>query len=321
MPTPEIPMSRRRALKLTLSAGGAATVAAPLLAAMAQGNQPRRLSAIDAHSHIWTREIDRFPLAAGVTLDDLKPASFTSEELLETARPAGVDRVVLIGHTIYHGFDNSYLIDAAQRYPKTFRIVGMLDDEQPGVSQSMQQLLGEKVTGFRITPWKRGSDKWLAGPGMTAMWKTAAETRQAMCCLIDPNNIPQVDAMCRKHPETPVVIDHFARIGTDGVIRDADVKRLCQMAAHKQVWVKISAFYALGKKAPPYTDLVPMIRKLFEAFGPQRLMWASDSPYQLGPGHTYSASIDLVRDLLGFLTSGDREWLLRKTAEKVYYFI
>ena len=33
-----------------------------------------------------------------------------------------------------------------------------------------------------------------------------------------------------------------------------------------------------------------------------------------------SDSISLVRDRIDFLSEGDRDWLLRKTAEKVYFF-
>ena len=84
--------------------------------------------------------------------------------------------------------------------------------------------------------------------------------------------------------------------------------------------MKVSAYYALGKKQPPYLDLVPMIRRLLDAYGPERLMWASDSPYQLVGEHTYAASIALIRDRADFLSATDREWLLRKTAEKVYFF-
>jgi L-fuconolactonase len=151
------------------------------------------------------------------------------------------------------------------------------------------------------------------------MWATGAKTRQAMCPLVNPADLPAVDAMCGKHPDTPVVLDHFARVGADGEIRDADVKALCGLARHRHTHVKVSAFYALGKKKPPYDDLVPMIRRLLEAFGPKRLMWASDSPYQLQGANTYKASIGLVRDRLDFLSKADREWLLAKTAEAVFF--
>jgi predicted TIM-barrel fold metal-dependent hydrolase len=241
--------------------------------------------------------------------------------LIRTAESVGVRRVVLIQHHIYYGWDNSYMIDAAERHPGRFRIVGMIDDTAPHPDVAMRKLLAKQVTGLRITPRIRGKENWLDGPGMAAMWKTAAATRQAMCCLIDADDLPAVDQMCRKFPDTLVVIDHFARIGVDGEIRDADVRRLCGLAKHKHTFLKVSAFYALGKKEPPYLDLAPMIRRVYEAFGPQRLMWASDAPYQIVAPHTYAASIGLVRDRLDFLNDADKQWLLGKTAEQVFFSV
>jgi len=277
---------------------------------------------IDAHSHIWPAETDRFPLAAGQTRKDLDPPSFTDDELMKIAMPEGVGRVVLIQHSVYHLWDNSYLLDAAKRHPKRFRVQGMVDDHAADPGAAMKKLLPLGATAFRITPFVRKKEeqaKWLDTPGMKEMWETAAKTRQAMCLLINPSDLANTDAMCEKNPDTPVVIDHFARIGADGEIRDADVKALAKLARHKHTHVKISAFYALGKKKPPHDELAPMVRRLLDAFGPKRLMWASDSPYQLQGGNTYKASIAFVRDRLDFLSKTDREWLLAKTAESVYF--
>ena len=276
---------------------------------------------IDAHSHIWPPEVDRYPLVNGLGKKDLDPPSFTDDELMALAAPEGVKRVVLIQHSVYHLFDNSYLVDAVKRHPQRFRIVGMVDDHQPHAGEKMRDLLEKGVTGFRITPFIRKDhpEKWLETEGMAEMWKTGAKTRQAMCCLINASDLPAVDKMCEKHPETPVVIDHFARIGVDGHFRDADIKALCHLARHKHTYVKVSAYYALGEKKPPHLELAPMIKRLLDTFGPQRLMWASDSPYQVQGVNTYHDSIALIRDKLDFLTAEDKQWLLRKTAEKVYF--
>ena len=91
------------------------------------------------------------------------------------------------------------------------------------------------------------------------------------------------------------------------------------MAKHKRIMVKIGAFYALGKKQPPYTELAPMIKKVVAAFGPRRCMWESDCPFQVQEEHTYQASVDLVRRRLDFLSDDDREWLLWKTAENFFF--
>lgn len=274
---------------------------------------------IDAHSHIWTRDVARYPLAPGKTLDDLDPPSFTTEELLDVAHKNGVGKVVLIAHSVFYLWDNSYMLDAARRHPDAFRIVGMVDDRAPAPGAAMRRLLAQKVTGFRITPFI-SNDRWLEQPGMREMWKTAAETRQNMCCLINPSDLADVDAMCAAHPETPVVIDHFARIGVDGEFRDADLEALCKLARHKHTAVKISAYYALGKKQPPHDELIPMIRRMLDAFGPERLMWASDAPYQIVGKNSYADSIALIRDRIDFLSAADKQWLLRKTAERVFFY-
>ena len=274
---------------------------------------------IDAHSHIWPPDDAKYPLANGQTVADLDPPSFTADELMAVAGPEGVDRVVLIQHSIYHGFDNSYLVDAYHQHPNRFRVVGMLDSRKTGTGAEMRKLLQHGVTGFRITPSILGKT-WLQDAGMKEMWRTAADTRQNMCCLINPSDLSDVGRMCQEFPETPVVIDHFGRVGIDGRIRPQELQALLSLAEHPQVRVKVSAYYALGLKRPPHDDLLPMIREVVEVFGPQRCMWASDCPYQIQGVNNYRASIRAIRDRADFLDESARDWLLRKTAEQTFFF-
>ena len=277
----------------------------------------KRADYIDAHVHVWTPDVEAYPLAAGFRRDQMKPRSFTPEELFSHARPAGVARIVLIQMS-YYGFDNRYMLDMMKKHPGTFSGVAVIDDSVARPQDEMRRLKELGVRGFRIYPRDRPVDQWLNSPGMAAMWRYGAMANLAMCHLVNPDSLSVIDRMCGKFPETPVVIDHFARIGADGKIRDRDVTALCRLARHKHVQVKISAFYALGKKRPPYLDLVPMIRRLLDAYGPGRLMWASDCPFQVAHD-TYEDSISLIRDRLDFLSAGDRESLLKKTAEKMFF--
>ena len=309
-------MNRQLTRRMFLASAAVGT--ASLAISNAAGAEEDEHPWIDAHSHIWTRDVEHFPLAKGSTVDDLAPPSFTAEELLKVAHRENVGKVVLIQHHRYYGWDNSYLCDAAKRYPKAFRVVGMVDNFSDSPGKQLRELLKQRVTGFRITP-RIYKEKWLGGD-MDEMWKTAADTRQNICCLINPEDLAAIDKMCVRHPDTPVVIDHFARIGVDGQFRKADLDALCQLARHKHVTVKISAYYALGKKKPPYLDLVPMIRQVLDAFGVERCMWASDSPYQIDGENTYSASIELIRDRIDFLSAGDRQALLQTTAQRVFFF-
>jgi len=274
-------------------------------------------SCIDAHVHVWTPDKKRYPLDPRYAGPAADPVSFTPEQLFEHTRPVGVSRIVLIQMSFY-GTDNSFMLDAIRRYPSTFSGVAVVDEGLPAVQHEMVRLMQHGVRGFRIAPGTDHKD-WLESDGMLAMWKCGAEQRLAMCCLIGADAIPSIDRMSARFPETPVVIDHLARIGVDGNVRDADVCALCDLSRHRNVYVKVSAFYALGMKHYPYTDLGPMIRRVYESFGPQRLMWASDAPFQVQKPHTYAGSLELVRERLNFLNSHDREWLVGKTAEQLFF--
>jgi len=175
------------------------------------------------------------------------------------------------------------------------------------------------VRGVRISQLLRKDDHWLDRPGMQSMWKCGGEERIAICPLINPDDLPAIDGMCEKYPDTPVVIDHTARIGGNGTIDPHQLKQLCKLARHKNTYVKLSAFYFLGGKKPPYTNLAPLVRQSLDAFGSDRLMWGSDAPFQLEAPNSYQASLELIRDKLDFLSNTDKAAILRGTAEKVFF--
>jgi predicted TIM-barrel fold metal-dependent hydrolase len=273
---------------------------------------------IDAHVHIWTPDTERYPLAEGFTKKDMVPASFTPEELFAHCRPQGVRRVVLIQMSFYKT-DNRYMLGAIARQPEVFRGVAIVDEAKPDVCDTMKALAKQGVRGFRIYTEREKAEAWPDSDGMKKMWACAADEGLAMCLLANPDALPAVQRMCRAFPKTRVVIDHFARLSMKGAVPQGDLDALRRLADFPHTHVKTSAFYALGEKKAPYTDMAPLVRSLRDAFGAQRLMWASDCPYQVQKGHTYADSIAVIRDRLDFLSAEDRRWMLRGTGEKVFF--
>lgn len=307
-------VSRRDALKLAASSIGLAALGQPVAnAALADD-----AGWIDAHVHVWTPDIKKYPLDRKYKVADMAPASFTPEELWAQAKPCSVERIVLIQMSFY-GYDNQYMLDCMRAYPGKFGGVAIVDEQQPTVAATMKQLAQQGVRGFRLYTTKAKAEAWAASPGIAKMWATGADEGLAMCLLADPDALPAIDQMCAKYPKTPVVIDHFARIGLKGTIVASELEQLCRLAKYPRLTVKTSAFYALGQKRSPYTDLLPMIRQLRDAFGAERLMWATDCPYQVQEQHTYADSIALLRDRADFLSADERKAILRGTAERVFF--
>ena len=73
------------------------------------------------------------------------------------------------------------------------------------------------------------------------------------------------------------------------------VDRLLALARRPNVEAKASALPCYTNERYPFPSLHPYIRQAYDAFGPQRLMWATDCPFQVDPGHTYKGSIDLIQ--------------------------
>ena len=60
-------------------------------------------------------------------------------------------------------------------------------------------------------------------------------------------------------------------------------------------------------------------QQIYDAFGPQRLMWGTDFPHVL-LDIGYIPALDLFREHMGFLNDDDKEWLFSKTALSVWNF-
>jgi len=282
-----------------------------------EDSQPTPGSYVDTHVHIWTDDFEKYPLTQGVSPEEMMPRVFSCEDILHHAKPNGVSRVVLIQMS-YYGSDNSYMLEAVRRRPEVFAGIAVVDWHSSDLETKMLRLAQQGISGFRIFPQNVPAGTCLEGEGLDRMFRFAAKANLVMCLLVNPEALPAVRRRCEEFPDTPVIIDHLARIGMAGPVTENDMQALCALACYPRVKVKVSAFYALGTKKPPHLDLAPLIQRVYEAFGPRRLMWGSDCPFQV-QSETYADSISLVRDRLDFLSTADKDWMLRRTAQETFF--
>jgi predicted TIM-barrel fold metal-dependent hydrolase len=320
-------MTRRRWLTSAMAAPLAGTLAAPLAWADSDAKTSGVGGIVDAHVHIWTADTKKFPLADGFTAEDMWYPSYSAEEVMKLGRAAGVHRFNLIQMTWY-GVDHAYILDVIARNPKQFVGTGVVPAvtdvwlADPGAA--MVDLARGGVYAFRVRgkstrPKFNDSPRWMDHPGYERMFITGAEHNLALSFLMTPADLPELDRMCSRFPQTPVIIDHFCLIGRNHTFIEEEIQQLCRLAQHRRVMLKIGAFYALGAKQPPYLDILPVIRRVVDAFGPQRCMWESDSPQQTKNGHTFAAAVDIIKKRADFLTDSDKHQILVKTAEDFFF--
>ena len=319
----------RRQWVQSVGGSGIAILNAPSGLALARSNKSR---VFDSHIHVWSGDTNRFPLAPGFSKENLWSPSYSIEEYLQEARPHGITHVNLIQMTWY-GLDHSYIIDIIRRDPQHFVGTGIVpavtDVSLANPDQTMIALAKKGILAFRLRtkrtrPPLAGGSQWLDYPGYEKMFQAGAEHNLALSFLMSPDDFPEISRMCSRFPETPVILDHFAGVAVKP-IREGAVANLCQMAKHKKVMLKVGAFYGCGDRTPPYTDQLPLIRRVVDAFGPERCMWETDAPLRR-PGasqpavpHSCQAAVELIRDHANFLSAADKNQILFKTAYDFFF--
>ena len=286
---------------------------------------------VDAHVHVHSPDLAKYPLAPGFGRADLWYPSMTPEDYAGYCRRYGTVRANLVQPTWY-GLDHTYIIDciasAPGQYVGTGVVPAVSDVSLPPPDRAMLSLSERGIRAFRIRGGStradfRRSTRWMDYPGYDAMFETAANHGLALSFLVGPDDLPEIDRMCSRYPDTRVVIDHVAGIRVRGGRFPAEhVEALCRLARHREVTVKLGPFHVLSEQPPPFLDLLPLLRRVIDDFGPDRCMWETDvgGPVPMSdPEEVYAATVELVLEHAGFLSDGDREDVLCRTAERVLF--
>ncbi len=286
-------------------------LAGGLGAALAEGASPIRI--LDPHVHVWKRD-PRYPFAAGQPDpgDDRTP-----EMLIANMKANGVEKTVII-QVRYYLFDNSYARDVVKQYPQYFTAVCRVDPRDAAAPDQLSKRIEEdKFQGVRISPNGTPPGDWFANASlMGPLWKRAERLKTPLGLLAPIEQIPQAAKYIEMCPDLTVVIDHMADSPVD---RPGELDKLLALARYPKVFVKISHSWSLSKQDYPWRDSQEQVKRLYDRFGPKRLMWGTDWP-MCEPKATYAQTLSFVRDELKWLSEEDKRWMLGRTVEQVWKF-
>lgn len=116
------------------------------------------------------------------------------------------------------------------------------------------------------------------------------------------------------HPGVPLIVDHVGMPATD-----AEFGRVLELARFPQIAVKwCHAPDLFGANEYPFTPALEKLLQLLEAFGPQRVMWASDFT-AIPSSHRWADELFSLRES-DQLTPTDKEWILGKTVRTILHW-
>jgi len=268
---------------------------------------------IDPHVHVW-KDDPRYPWAWETTNPPKTDA--TPEMLLELMKANGVAKTVII-QVIYYRWDNSHLADVLKQYPEHFQGVARVNPEDAAAPDHLSRLVeGQGFRGVRISPAADERGDWIRGPLMPPLWRRCHELKVPMTVLAPVGRMPDVGRLAGRFPDLTVVIDHMADCPPD---QPEQLKKLLALSRYPKVFVKISHTWSLSRQDYPYRDSQEQVKRLYDVFGPRRLMWGTDWP-MVEKHCGYAKALAVVRDEMKFLSEEDKSWILGRTVERVWPF-
>lgn len=268
------------------------------------------LMVADAQVHVWTANTPQRPWPTRA-IKPHRTVPFGPEDLLVEMRAAGIDRAVLVPPS-WEGDRNDVVLDAAQRHPRTFAVMGRFDPTLPGSRERLSNWRSQAgMLGMRFNFAKDEFVPLLTEGHFDWVWPAAEKAGIPLMVLPMPSLLPRFYDIAARHPGLRLVMDHFAlHLGKKDESAFADFGALLKMAVLPNIVVKTSALPAYSSDPYPYRNLFGYIRQVYDAFGPRRMMWGTDITRL---PCTYRQAVTMFTEEISWLNESDKEWIMGRT--------
>ena len=262
---------------------------------------------IDSQVHIWAPETPEKPYAKGDASTPHRPVPLGHEELLREMDLAGVQRCVLVPPT-WEGDRNDTSLEAARLHPDRFAVMGRLTINKAESRPLMPTWKDQPhMLGIRMAFHQGRPKDWLEDGTADWFWD-AAERYDVPVMAFAPHAVLKLGEIAERHPRLRLTVDHMGLSSAlKGKPFDGAVDNLLKLAPLKNVAVKVSALPCYVAEPYPFPSLHPLIRRVVEAFGPQRCFWGTDLSHLPCP---YKQVVTLFTEELDFLSEADKEWIM-----------
>jgi predicted TIM-barrel fold metal-dependent hydrolase len=271
---------------------------------------------VDTHTHVIARDEARYPLRpTGVGSTWYRDAPCTAEDLALLCDDAGVDATVLVQGYGAYGYDNSYVLDAADASPARYVSVAIVDAEDPHSPDLVREMARRpRFTGIRlfsIGPLEHPQPTWLDDPSTVPLWEVCSELRLRVVVACLPEHLPRLRRALARFPQQAVVLDHAGFPDLSGGPPYRGAADLFSLAReHSNLWCKVTSH--LLETAAEQGGPSDIVDRLVAEFGADRLLWGSDWPQT--HDRPYAELVALARDACANLTDAERAAILGGTA-------
>jgi predicted TIM-barrel fold metal-dependent hydrolase len=277
---------------------------------------------VDTHVHLF--DPDQAPYHPKATY---RPPAAPVEAYVRFALEAKIDHTIIVHPEPYQD-DHRYLEYCFDHEPSRMFFKGTclfdpIDPATPARMQALVKRLPDRIVALRIhenlaagkPPSTTGPirDRDLRHPAMLQTWRAAQSLGLAIQMHFVPRFASQIAELAAQFRDMPVILDHLARAGQG---TPAEYDQVLALAKYPRVYMKYSGVAYSSKQKYPYADARPIVRKAFDAFGADRMIWG-------GLGMTMAAfekEATLFNQMFDYAPESDRAKIRGLNAIKLFGF-
>ncbi|MBS7701549.1 MULTISPECIES: amidohydrolase family protein [unclassified Chelatococcus] len=264
---------------------------------------------IDSQIHCW-EESAEFPTPDSARANH--GAEHTVRQALARMDANGIARSILVpfGSWISDAMKNRYALDAAAKYPNRFAVMGQFEFDLPNAGEALATWRRDGMLGIRR--YFRFSAKPLQE--LDWFWRGLVD-HDIPFMSAAPNRMAAFAPVLERFPSLRLIIDHAGREPFD--LQDeavwADLNDTLDLARFRNVSIKVSSLPCFSSAPYPFPVLHEPIHRIYDAFGPDRMLWGSDVTRLKW---SFEDNMRLFTEALPFLSDEDKQWIMGRSAAK-----
>ncbi len=277
---------------------------------------------VDTHIHLFDPE--KFAYHPNATY---RPPAQTLDQYVRFVREAKIDHAIIVHPEPYQDdhryLEYCFLHEPFKGFFKGTCLFDPVAAETPARMEALVKKLPGRIVALRIhenqdprkQPTTSGAirDRDMRSPAMLTTWRKAHALGLAVQMHFIPCYAPQIRALASQIRELPVILDHLGRRGEGTPVEYQEVLRLAELP---HVYMKFSAVRYSSKQDYPHRDVEPLIRRLFQAFGAERMIWGG-----LGMDMTeFNSQAALLNEMFDFASESERAKIRGLNAIRLFRF-
>ena len=242
---------------------------------------------------------------------------FLPDDVVPALHAASIDAVVAVqaSQTIA---ETDFLLSLAASHPFIRGVVGWTDLTSATLCDDVARWRNQSVLkGFRHVVQSEPNN-FLARAEVVSGVQQLGEMGYSYDLLVYPRQLPAAIDLVAQSPDVTFILDHCAKPSIASRNFREWAQHLDELAQYPNVTCKLSGLVTEASwHAWTQSDFTDCLDVVLRAFGPDRLMFASDWPVCLLSA-TYAETFDVIDTWSTSLTDFQRECIFGVTAHRVY---